>query len=120
MMMVFESLDRVADDGDPSDPEFSDMTDFPSFDYTTSDVRNAGKIIASDMLWADETEVAIRQAYAVANSWRDSHVIPMRSIRLSANTVHLEFRSSISRTGFSGIDSDGACSCWPSGRRSCD
>jgi len=84
MMMVFESLDRVADDGDPSDPEFSDMTDFPSFDYTTSDVRNAGKIIASDMLWADETEVAIRQAYAVANSWRDSHVIPMRSIRLRA------------------------------------
>lgn len=83
-MMVFESLDRVAHEGDRSDPEFSDMADFPSFDYTTSDVRSAGKIIASDMLWTDETEVAIRQAYAVANSWRDSHVIPMRSIRLSA------------------------------------
>lgn len=60
------------------------MADFPSFDYTTSDVRNAGKIIASDMLWTDGTEMAIRQAYAVANSWRDSHVTPMRSIRLNA------------------------------------
>jgi hypothetical protein len=83
-MMVFKSLDRVANEGDRSDPEFSDMADFPSFDYTTSDVRNAGKVIASDMPWTDETELAIRQAFAVANSWRDSHVIPMRSIRLSA------------------------------------
>ena len=52
--------------------------------FTAADVRNAGKVIAREMLWTPENEPAIRQAFAVANSWRDSHAFPMLSIRLSA------------------------------------
>ncbi len=59
------------------------MGDYPSFDYSKADVRKAGKIIARDMPWTNDSEPLIREAFAIANSWRDSHAFPMRSIRLS-------------------------------------
>jgi Region found in RelA / SpoT proteins len=33
------------------------------------------------MLWTDETEPKIREAFQIANSWRNSHMYPMRSVR---------------------------------------
>jgi hypothetical protein len=59
------------------------MAEYPRFDYGKGDVRSAGKIIASEAQWTTDTENTIRQAFAVANNWRDSHAFPMRSIRLS-------------------------------------
>jgi hypothetical protein len=71
------------------------MADYPRFDYTPDDIRDAGKVIAREMLWTPENESAIRQAFNVANSWRDSHAFPMLSIRLSA-LYHLRGTSRIS------------------------
>jgi Region found in RelA / SpoT proteins len=44
----------------------------------------AGDVIASDLIWTDETAERIREAFAIANNWRDSHAFPMRSIRYAA------------------------------------
>lgn len=47
------------------------------------DVRRAGETIAEHLVWTAETEAGIREAFSVANGWRDAHAHPMRSIRLS-------------------------------------
>ena len=59
------------------------MTEFPRFEYSNNDVKRAGKIIAGAMAWTDETEPKIREAFQIANSWRDAHAFPMRSVRYS-------------------------------------
>ncbi len=59
------------------------MEDFPRSSYSDVDVKKAGRIIAGHMIWTDESAPLIREAFAVANSWRDSHAFPMRSIRHS-------------------------------------
>ena len=59
------------------------MEQFPSATRGAMDVRTAGKIIAGKVLWTDETAPLIRQAFHVANGWRESHAFPMRSIRHS-------------------------------------
>ena len=59
------------------------MEQFPRSAYTDTDIKQAGKVIADQVLWTDETAPMIRQAFTVANSWRDSHAFPMRSIRHS-------------------------------------
>lgn len=43
-------------------------------------VRRAGEVIGGDMVWLPETQQRIRDAFAIANQWRDSHDYPMRSI----------------------------------------
>ena len=47
------------------------------------DIKRAGEIIAGEMLWSDESAPKIREAFHIANSWRDSHAYPMRSVRYS-------------------------------------
>jgi hypothetical protein len=59
------------------------MENFPRSSYTDIDVKKAGRIIAGNMIWTNESAPLIREAFAVANSWRDSHAFPMRSIRHS-------------------------------------
>lgn len=45
------------------------------------DVRAAGEVIAGDWVWNPESEDLIREAFSIANQWRDTHAYPMRSIR---------------------------------------
>lgn len=59
------------------------MNDQPRLEYSNSAVKRAGAVIAKKMLWTPENEPIIRQAYAVANSWRDSHAFPLLSIRIA-------------------------------------
>ncbi|HST76230.1 MAG TPA: hypothetical protein VLJ20_12715, partial [Acetobacteraceae bacterium] len=59
------------------------MEYFPRRSYSDIDVKEAGRIIAGDVIWTEESAPHIREAFAVANSWRDSHDFPMRSIRHS-------------------------------------
>ncbi|WP_338661778.1 RelA/SpoT domain-containing protein [Pararoseomonas sp. SCSIO 73927] len=59
------------------------MAAFPDFGFSKNEVRRAGEVIASSLVWSPETEEEILQAFKVANSWRDSHAYPMRSIRNS-------------------------------------
>src|SRR5690349_5925873 len=57
------------------------MEQFPSTSYSTSEIKAAGIVLAGDLTWTDETAPIIRHAFSVANSFRDSHAFPMRSIR---------------------------------------
>lgn len=57
------------------------MSDFPLAQYSEADVKRAGKIIASNLAWTEDTEPRIREAFKIANNWRDAHGYPMRSIR---------------------------------------
>ena len=60
-----------------------DMAQFPRSEYSNRDVKRAGEIVAGDLPWTDESEPTIREAFRVANSWRDAHAYPMRSVRYS-------------------------------------
>lgn len=63
------------------------MANYPSLQYSMNAVRRAGEILRTSII-VDETfgraerEAAV-EAFAIANSYRDDHVYPMRSIRLS-------------------------------------
>ncbi|MCZ8041675.1 MAG: RelA/SpoT domain-containing protein [Beijerinckiaceae bacterium] len=56
------------------------MVDYPQFLYSRKEVGRAGRTLARDLVWTPETQDEIRHAFAVANSWRDSHAAPMRRI----------------------------------------
>lgn len=58
------------------------MREFPRLDYSMKDVRRAGEIIAGELPWTDETAPDIRDAFHIANNWRDAHAYPMRGVRL--------------------------------------
>ena len=56
------------------------MVAYPLFVYSKKDVGRAGRKLAGDLVWNTETQDEIRHAFAVANSWPDSHAAPMRRI----------------------------------------
>ena len=58
-----------------------DGNGFPSSAYAKTEVRKAGQLLAQELIWSAESAPAIKEAFAIANSWRDSHAFPMRSIR---------------------------------------
>lgn len=66
------------------------MADHPVFEHSMGDVRRAGEVIARDLSWTPESEEQIRQAFTVANRWREHHEFPMRSMRgsLRAHIYH--------------------------------
>ncbi|MGO4569355.1 RelA/SpoT domain-containing protein [Rhizobium sp. 2YAF20] len=61
------------------------MALYPQLEFSLPDVRAAGKRLKDELSlystidWHDAHHV-----FAVANSWRDSHIFPMRSVYLSA------------------------------------
>jgi len=57
------------------------VSKYPRFEYSGKAVIRAGKLIAGDLLWTDQTEPQLRDAFKIANSWRNSHAYPMRSVR---------------------------------------
>lgn len=59
------------------------MTEYPRAGYSLDEVRRAGELIAGDLRWSTETADTIREAFHVANNWRDAHAYPMRSVRYS-------------------------------------
>jgi hypothetical protein len=61
--------------------ECGPVSDFPRFEFKMRDVRRAGEILAGDLAWNEETEAGIREAFSIANNWRDAHAYPMRGIR---------------------------------------
>lgn len=61
------------------------MSHYPELQFSLQEVRAAGKRLKDDL--SLDSEVDWRDAhhvFAVANSWRDSHYFPMRSVYLSA------------------------------------
>jgi hypothetical protein len=57
------------------------VREFPSFEYSMKDVKRAGQVIAGNLIWTDETEPEIREAFKIANNFRSAHAYPMRSVR---------------------------------------
>lgn len=53
------------------------VADFPRFEYSGRDVKRAGELIAGKHVMSPQ----IREAFQIANNWRESHAYPMRSIR---------------------------------------
>jgi hypothetical protein len=57
------------------------IPDFPKFEYSNKQVLRAGEALGQTLIWTDETADAIREAFSIANNWRDSHAYPMRRMR---------------------------------------
>ena len=57
------------------------VREFPCFEYSMMEVKRAGKVIAGNLIWTDETEAEIREAFKIANNFRSAHAFPMRSVR---------------------------------------
>jgi hypothetical protein len=57
------------------------VADFPRFEYSIRDVKRAGELIAGELPWTAESAPKIREAFHIANNWRDAHAYPMRSVR---------------------------------------
>lgn len=57
------------------------VADFPVLEYSKKKVLKAGEALKGDLVWTPETQDKIIGIFKIANSWRDSHTFPMRSIR---------------------------------------
>lgn len=58
------------------------MAEYPKLAYSQREVRRAGETLSAKLAWPENRE-KILDAFRVANSWRDSHLYPMRSMRVS-------------------------------------
>jgi ppGpp synthetase/RelA/SpoT-type nucleotidyltranferase len=56
---------------------------YPSLQYSIADVRKAGKALAGSIIWDESRRQEILDIFAIAHSWRDAHIGPMRSMRQS-------------------------------------
>lgn len=67
------------------------MPNHKGFPYSIEDVRQASEVIGGDLAWNPETENQIRDAFTIANHWRDSHAFPMKSMG-SSMRAHIRLR----------------------------
>jgi hypothetical protein len=58
------------------------VSDYPKFLYSKREVDRAGKALRNDIVWSPDARPEILHVFAVANSWRDSHLFPMRHMRV--------------------------------------
>lgn len=59
------------------------MIRYPRLEFPMNAVRRAGMRLAHAIPWSEEDRDSILETFAIAHSWRDSHVYPMRSVRQS-------------------------------------
>ncbi|RAZ92375.1 hypothetical protein DPM33_00140 [Mesorhizobium hawassense] len=59
------------------------MSQYPRLEYSMEDVRAAGKSLAGPVSFTPQNNAVAVEIFSIANSWRDSHIYPMRSIRAS-------------------------------------
>lgn len=72
------------------------MNALSHFEHDIEAVRRAGEVIGGDLPWTPESQQRIREAFSIANTWRDSHAYPMRSL-------HGTLRSHIRLRGLEGF-----------------
>jgi ppGpp synthetase/RelA/SpoT-type nucleotidyltranferase len=77
----------ASDEGIP-ETEFLLADDYPRFEFSKKDVKRAGRVIAANEPFTPEREERIRDAFRIANGWRDAHAYPMDSVRRSV-ILHL-------------------------------
>ncbi|WP_339852436.1 RelA/SpoT domain-containing protein [uncultured Nisaea sp.] len=59
----------------------NEMAQFPHLEYSMKQVLRAGKALQGDMHWDESTKDQAIEIFRIAHSWRDSHALPMKSIR---------------------------------------
>lgn len=59
------------------------MTQYPHLEYSLREVSRSAEFLCSSPAWTDRTRADIIRAFQVVNSFRDSHLYPMRRIRHS-------------------------------------
>ena len=59
------------------------QSEYPRLEYGMKDVRAAGSRLAGKVYFDGHNLAEAIDIFTVANSWRDSHILPMRSIRAS-------------------------------------
>ncbi len=65
-------------------PRATTANDFPHSRYSRTQVADAGRLIANNTVSSGEkVPDQIRNAFLIANNWRDAHAYPMRSIHAS-------------------------------------
>lgn len=57
------------------------MSEFPQLEYSKKDVVRAGNALKGRLIWTPENAADIHRVFAIANSWRASHALPMHSLR---------------------------------------
>jgi len=57
------------------------VSEYPHLEYPKKDVRRAGEMLGAVVPWSEEKRDEIIRNFAVAYSWRDAHIYPMRSVR---------------------------------------
>ena len=62
--------------------------EYPRFEFSKKEVKRVGRVIAANEPLTPESEERIREAFRIANSWRDAHAYPMDSVRRSV-IMHL-------------------------------
>ncbi len=60
-----------------------DVAEYPRFAYSKGSVRRAGEKLAGDISFENDGRDAAIEIFTIASSWRDSHILPMRSVRQS-------------------------------------
>lgn len=88
---VDRKSDRVGHDHVALDNSDFTVADFPRLEYSNKKVLRVGEALKGKLTWTPEKRDEILEIFRVANSWRDSHAFPMRSIRSEVSTrmVHL-------------------------------
>jgi hypothetical protein len=81
--MTNQSAIRAQGAADHFESDIGSVAEYPRFEYSMKDVKRAGEIIAGELPWNDQTAPQIRDAFQIANNWRDAHTYPMRSVRYS-------------------------------------
>lgn len=62
------------------------MSQYPRLEYSMDEVRRAGKRLAGKVHFDAGNYADAIETFTVANSWRDSHIRPMHSIRASVRS----------------------------------
>jgi Region found in RelA / SpoT proteins len=60
-----------------------DVSKYPKLQYSMKEVGRAGESLMNNLYWTEDAKPEILHIFSVVNSYRDSHLFPMRSVRLS-------------------------------------
>lgn len=59
----------------------AELAQFPHLEYSMKQVLRAGEALEGDVLWGESSKEQAIEIFRIAHSWRDSHALPMKSIR---------------------------------------
>lgn len=85
------ALDSLRDEVHERDLVVGPAMEYPHLNYSMKAVRKAGTHLAGSIRFDPGSYREALEIFSVANSWRDSHILPMRSVRLSVRARMRKF-----------------------------